>query len=59
MVLKYQNEIVPIFYYGKQPKTSGKLLKIVMILSDYDMRIFHYHFSHFIDIQALVLELSL
>ena len=28
MVAKYQNEIAPIFYYGKQLKTSGKLLKI-------------------------------
>ena len=28
MVQKYQNEISPIFYYGKKLKTSGKLLKI-------------------------------
>ena len=28
MVWKYQNEISPIFYYGKKLKTSEKLLKI-------------------------------
>ena len=28
MVQKYQNEISPIFYYGKKIKTSEKLLKI-------------------------------
>ena len=28
MVQKYQNEISPIFYYGKKLKTSEKLLKI-------------------------------
>ena len=28
MVQKYQNEIAPIFYYGKKLKTSEKLLKI-------------------------------
>ena len=28
MVQKYQNEISPIFYYGKKLKTSGKLQKI-------------------------------
>ena len=28
MVQKYQNEISPIFYYGKSPKTSEKDLKI-------------------------------
>ena len=25
MVQKYQNEIAPIFYYGKSPKTNGNL----------------------------------
>ena len=28
MVQKYQNEIAPIFYYGKSPKTNEKDLKI-------------------------------
>ena len=28
MVKKYQNEIAPIFYYGKSPKTNEKDLKI-------------------------------
>ena len=28
MVQKYQNEISPIFYYGKSPKTNEKDLKI-------------------------------
>ena len=28
MVLKYQNEIAPIFYSGKSPKTNEKDLKI-------------------------------
>ena len=28
MVQKYQNEISPIFYYGKGPKTNEKDLKI-------------------------------
>ena len=27
MVQKYQNEIAPIFYYGKSPKTNEKDLK--------------------------------
>ena len=31
MVQKYQNEIAPIFYYGKKLKTSGKLLKIPLL----------------------------
>ena len=31
MVWKYQNEISPIFYYGKKLKTSEKLLKITDI----------------------------
>ena len=28
IVQKYQNESVPIFYYGKSPKTNRKHLKI-------------------------------
>ena len=28
MVQKYQNEIAPIFYYGKSPKANEKDLKI-------------------------------
>ena len=28
MVQKYQNEIAPIFYYGKSPKTNEKDPKI-------------------------------
>ena len=28
MIQKYQNEISPIFYYGKSPKINGKELKI-------------------------------
>ena len=28
MVQKYQNEIAPIFYYGKSPKTNEKDLQI-------------------------------
>ena len=28
MVQKYQNEISPIFYYGKNPKTNDKDLKL-------------------------------
>ena len=31
MVQKYQNEIAPIFYYGKSPKTNEKDLKIPTI----------------------------
>ena len=33
MVQKYQNEIAPIFYYGKSPKTDEKDLKIPNIWS--------------------------
>ena len=29
MVQKYQNEIAPIFYYGKSPETNEKDLKIL------------------------------
>ena len=29
MVQRYQNEIAPIFYYGKSPKTNEKDLKIL------------------------------
>ena len=32
MVQWYQNEIAPIFYYGKSPKTSEKKLKIPILL---------------------------
>ena len=32
MVQKYQNEISPIFYYGKSPKTNEKDLKIPNLL---------------------------
>ena len=32
MVQKYQNEIAPIFYYGKSPKTNEKDLKIPNLL---------------------------
>ena len=28
MIQKYQNESVPIFYYGKSPKTNRKHLKL-------------------------------
>ena len=31
MVQKYQNEIAPIFYYGKSPKTNEKDLKIPIL----------------------------
>ena len=31
MVQKYQNEISPIFYYGKSPKTNEKDLKIPIL----------------------------
>ena len=31
MVRKYQNEISPIFYYGKSPKTNEKDLKILIL----------------------------
>ena len=31
MVQEYQNEISPIFYYGKSPKTNEKNLKIPIL----------------------------